>query len=86
MELLQELSLVDGIGLVGSVIIVVAYYLATRNILPADKIAFNACNIVGGTLVMISLIYRPNLGAIVIEVMFLLIAVLAILRNLRGAT
>ena len=86
MEMLHELSLVDGVGLIGSVIIVVAYYLATRNILPADKIGFNACNIVGGTLVMISLIYRPNLGAIVIEVMFLLIAVLAILRNLRGAT
>lgn len=85
MDLLQDISLVDGVGLIGSVIIVVAYYLATRNILPADKITFNACNIVGGALVMISLIYRPNLGAIVIEVMFLLIAVLAIWRNLRSA-
>ncbi|SLN73195.1 hypothetical protein TRL7639_04387 [Falsiruegeria litorea R37] len=85
MDMLQDISLIDGVGLIGSVIIVVAYYLATRNILPADKITFNACNIVGGTLVMISLIYRPNLGAIVIEVMFLLIAALAILRNLRGA-
>jgi hypothetical protein len=85
-DMLQDVSLIDGVGLIGSVIIGVAYYLATRNILPADKITFNACNIVGGTLVMISLIHRPNLGAIVIEIMFLLIAALAILRNLRGAT
>ena len=75
-----------GLGFFGSIIIVVAYYLTTRNILPADKIPFNACNIAGGLLVFISLIYRPNLGAIVIEVMFLLIAALAIWRNLRGKT
>ena len=33
---------------------------------------------------MISLVYRPDPGAIVIEVMFLLIALLAIWRNLRA--
>ncbi len=85
MELLQDFALADGVGLLGSVIIVCAYYLATRNILPADRVLFNACNIAGGALVMVSLVYRPNLGAIVIEVMFLLIAALAIWRNLRGA-
>ncbi len=69
----------------GSAIIVCVYYLATRNVLPANKIPFNAWNILGGSLVMISLAHRPNPGAIVIEVMFLFIAVLAVLRNLRGA-
>lgn len=86
MDLLRDFSLIDGVGLIGSIIIVGAYYLATRSILPADKIPFNACNIVGGLLVTVSLIYRPNLGAIVIEVMFLLIATLAIWRNLRSRT
>ncbi len=85
MELLQDLTLVDGIGLLGSAIIVCVYYLATCNVLPANKIPFNAWNILGGSLVMISLIHRPNPGAIVIEVMFIFIAVLAVLRNLRGA-
>ncbi|WP_170337195.1 CBU_0592 family membrane protein [Ruegeria arenilitoris] len=85
LDMLQDFVLADGIGLIGSIIIVCAYYLATRGILPADKVLFNACNIVGGALVMVSLIYRPNLGAIVIEVMFLLIAVLAIWRNVRSA-
>ena len=86
MDFLQEFTIPDGIGLLGSVIIVGAYYLATRNVLPADKIGFNACNIAGGVLVTISLVYRPNLGALVIEVMFLLIAFLAIWRNLRQKT
>lgn len=84
MEFLSDITFADGIGLLGSIIIVAAYYLATRNILPADAIPFNVCNIVGGLLVFVSLIYRPNLGAIVIEVMFLLIASLAIWRNLRN--
>lgn len=83
MDLLNDFIIADGIGLLGSIVIVGAYYLATRNILPADKVPFNACNIVGGLLVTVSLAYRPNLGAIVIEIMFLLIATLAIWRNLR---
>lgn len=83
--MITELTFADGLGLIGSFIVVGAYYLATRNILPANRIAFNLWNLIGGTLVMISLVYRPNLGSIVIEVMFLLIAILAILRNLRGA-
>ena len=78
-----DFSFADGIGLLGSVIIVGAYYLATRKIWPADQIRFNESNIAGGVLVMISLIDRTNLGAIVIKVMFLLIATLAIWRNLR---
>ena len=85
MHLIQDLTFIDGLGILGSWVIICVYYLATRNILPADKIAFNAWNIVGGSLVMLSLIYRPNPGAIVMEVMFLGIAVLAVLRNLRGA-
>ncbi|WP_162932975.1 hypothetical protein [Roseovarius sp. EL26] len=65
-------------------IIVIAYYLAARGILPADQSHFNLINIIGGGLVMASLLVRPDLGVIVIEVMFLLIAVLAIFRNWRA--
>ncbi len=85
MDLFPNLTFLDGIGLLGSAIVVSVYYLATRNILPANQIPFNAWNILGGSLVMVSLVSRPNPGAIVIEVMFLFIAVLAVLRNVRGA-
>ncbi|CUK03264.1 hypothetical protein RUE5091_02477 [Ruegeria denitrificans] len=47
------------------------YYLATCNILPADKIVFNASNIAGGSLVMLPLVYRHNPEAIVMEITFL---------------
>ncbi|MES0880926.1 CBU_0592 family membrane protein [Roseibium sp. SCP14] len=78
----------DVTGLLGSVIIIVAYYLATRGRLPADKLKFNVANLVGGALVMMSLIDRPNFAAILIECMFLLIAMAAIWRNLaaKGAS
>lgn len=81
--MLEFLTLYDGVGLVGSVIVVGAYYLATRRILLAHKAPFNLINILGGALVMVSLLHRPNLGAIVIEVMFILIAILAIWRDLH---
>ena len=83
--MIEDPNFYDAVGLVGSVIIIVAYYLATRGILPADQNRFYLANIVGGTLVMISLLHRPNLGAITIEVMFLLIAILALWRNFRTA-
>lgn len=72
----------DAIGILGSVIIVTAYFLATRGRLPADELAFNLANLAGGSLVMVSLVVRPNPAAIIIEVMFLLIAGQAIARIL----
>jgi lipid-A-disaccharide synthase-like uncharacterized protein len=75
----------DAVGLAGSLIIIVAYYLATQGRLPADKLRFNVANLIGGSMVMVSLIDRPNLAAIVIECMFLFIALAAIRRNLSAA-
>ena len=83
MNLRHDFTIADAAGLPGSIIVVGACYLATRNILPAKQIPFNLYNILGRLLVSVSLYYRPNLGAIVIEVMFLLIAALAIWRNLK---
>ncbi|WP_058282180.1 CBU_0592 family membrane protein [Ruegeria denitrificans] len=55
----------------GLIVMVGVYYLATCNILPADKIVFNASNIAGGSLVMLPLVYRHNPEAIVMEITFL---------------
>ena len=82
--MMDDLNWTDLVGLVGSVFIIFAYYLATRGKLKADEMAFNLWNILGGSLVMVSLVARPNLGAIVIGVMFLLIALTAILRIMRA--
>lgn len=79
---MTDLGWADAIGILGSVIIVIAYFLATRGRLPADELAFNLANLSGGSLVMVSLLARPNLAAIIIEVMFLLIAGQAIARIL----
>ncbi len=79
---MSDFGWADGTGLVGSVIIIIAYYLATHGRLPADKMTFNVVNVFGGILVMVSLVDRPNLAAILIEAMFLFIAVSAIWRNL----
>ncbi|WP_425045710.1 CBU_0592 family membrane protein [Primorskyibacter sp. S87] len=82
--MMDDLHWADIVGLFGSVFIIVAYYFATRGKLKADEMAFNLWNILGGSLVMVSLVARPNLGAIVIEVMFLFIAATAVLRILRA--
>lgn len=78
------MSWFEALGLIGAVKIVVAYYLAKRGLLPDDKRPFNAATSGGGVPVMISPACRPSLGGVVIEVMFLLIALIAIRRNLRA--
>ena len=81
--MMEDLNWADAVGLIGSVFVIVAYYLATRGKLKADEMSFNLWNLLGGSLVMVSLVARPNLGAMVMEVMCLLIAVTAILRIWR---
>ena len=77
---MQGLVWADAVGVVGALVIAAAYFAATRGKLPADGVAFNVWNLIGAGFVLVSLWVRPNVGAIVIEVLWALIAVSALVR------
>lgn len=79
-RVLAEFTPVDWIGVVGSFLIAGAYFAATRGRLNAEGPFFNLLNLTGALFILLSLWYRPNAGAIMIEVLWSLIAVSALLR------
>ncbi len=78
--MLQEMTLVDWLGVLGSIVIAGAYLAVSRNWVNPERPAFNLMNLTGACLILWSLWYRPNAGAIMIEVLWILIAIAALAR------
>lgn len=75
-----ELTFVDWVGVLGSFMIAGAYLAVSRGLVDAEKPAFNAMNLAGAVFILISLYFRPNAGAILIEVLWVTIALYALFR------
>jgi len=78
--MLSEMTLIDWLGVLGSFVIAGAYLSVTRGWVAADRPAFNLLNLAGACLILWSLWFRPNAGAILIEVLWIAIAVTALIR------
>ncbi len=77
---MAEMTFIDWIGVLGSFVIAGAYLSATRNWVAAERPAFNLLNLAGAGMILLSLYFRPNAGAIMIEVLWVGIALAALIR------
>ena len=78
----NDFTLLDFVGVVGSLVICAAYLAVSLRRVDPVGIPFQSANGVGSILLLFSLYFRPNPGAIVIEVLWLAIASFAIGRAL----
>ncbi len=82
--MIASLTAYDWLGILGSLIMSGAYLAVSRAWVDARKPAFNALNLIGAALVLLSLYFRPNAGAIIIEVLWVLIALFALAHYFFG--
>jgi hypothetical protein len=75
-----EFTPVDYLGILGSFLIAGAYFGVSSGRLDGEKPLFNLINLAGAAFILVSLYYRPNPGAIVIEVLWVIIALVALVR------
>lgn len=78
----MDITLPDGVGLIGVAMIVATYGLSQTGRMAIDKPAYPAINAVGAVLILISLYFRPNPASIVIEVFWLAISLTGMARTL----
>lgn len=71
-------------GVVGFCIYLTNYTLVTFRIISSQGCAFFALNILGATLVLVSLAQNFNLGAMLIQVFWICLGVIAIAIRLRA--
>lgn len=77
--------LADAVGLAGSAILIAGYAysnMAER----VDFVVFNALNLVGALLLMVSLCVHFNLASMLLEIVWSAIALLGLVKALRSRT
>ena len=75
----DDLTFIDWIGVLGSFVIATAFLAVSRAWVDAAKPAFQLMNLTGALMILVSLYYRPNAGAILIEVLWIAIALYSLL-------
>jgi hypothetical protein len=70
----------DLAGFLGVLLIVVAYLLLQLDKLPSSALSYSLLNAVGALLIMVSLLFKFNFSAFLIEVFWFLISLLGLSR------
>lgn len=78
----DSLTVMDLVGVIGSLLICAAYLLVSVGRVDAEGVRYQLTNAAGAILLLASLWFRPNPGAIVIEALWLAIAAIGLGRAL----
>jgi hypothetical protein len=70
----------DPVGILGVFLILVAYYLLSTGRLGADTMRFQVVNFIGSWLILYSLLFHWNTASVVIEIFWILISIMGMLR------
>jgi hypothetical protein len=77
-----NLTWFDLTGFIGVLLIILAYLLLQLDKLPSTSASYSLLNAAGALLIVISLIFRFNLSAFIVEVFWLLISLFGLTRSL----
>jgi len=80
LELWSDFGWMDAVGVLGSLLLCVAYAAVSNQWLASNSIRFQVMNLVGALLLLASLWTRPNYGAILIEIVWAMIATVSLFR------
>ena len=74
LAMFRDFTATDWLGVFGSLVICAAYFAVSEGFLDAELPAYHVANGGGSVMLLISLYFRPNPGAVLIEALWLLIA------------
>ncbi len=79
-----EYGLYDLLGVIGSLIIIAAYFSTQKGWVEASDWRFPLANLVGAALILLSLMVAWNLAAFVMEIFWLAISIYGLVRSVRA--
>ena len=82
--MISNLTWFDVAGFVGVVLIIVAYLLLQLDKLPSCSPRYSLLNAVGALLIIVSLVFKFNLSAFIVEAFWFLISLLGLWRSLAA--
>ena len=81
-SMVANLTWFDLAGFIGVLMIVITYLLLQLDKLPSSSLTYSLLNAAGALLIVISLIFRFNLSAFVVEVFWFLISLIGLTKSL----
>ncbi len=81
-----SIALSDVVGVIGSLLVLAAYYSVSNGHMNAKGTLYQWLNLSGALFLLVSLYFRPNPGSILIEFVWSIIAVSALVRIYRNRT
>ncbi len=73
----------DIVGIAGAVLIIAAYLLLQLRLIDADNVWYSLANAAGAALILLSLWFKFNLAAVIIEVFWLAISLYGVAVALK---
>ena len=73
----------DAVGIFGVTIILIVYYLLQTERMKSDQLAYSVVNLIGALLIVVSLYFQFNLASFIIEIFWILISIIGIVRYFR---
>lgn len=74
----------DVVGVVGAIILMIAFLLLQLGRLSSNDLSYSILNAVGAGLIVFSLFYNFNLSAFIVELFWIAISLLGLVRVLRN--
>jgi predicted membrane-bound spermidine synthase len=71
----------DFVGNIGVFLILLAYLLLQIGVLKGGSVNFSFLNLIGATLILVSLYFEFNLSAFLIEFFWLIISIIGIIKS-----
>jgi hypothetical protein len=81
---MSDFSLYDAAGIIGSMVVIVAYFSTQAGWMAASDPRFAIANLAGAALIITSLMVDWNLAAFVMEVFWILISLYGLARHYSG--
>lgn len=76
----------DGVGLLGTLLVVLAYFLLQLERIPAGSLSYNLINLVGASCLLFSLCFTFNLASFVIELFWITASLIGLWKYWRRRT
>jgi len=84
LAIIMNLDLFDLAGFIGVLLIVVAYLFLQLDKLPSSSPRYSLLNAAGALLIIVSLVFKFNLSAFIVEAFWFLISLLGLWRSLAA--
>jgi hypothetical protein len=80
---LSAVDFADVIGILGVVMILIAYYFLSVGKWISDSMLYQVLNFAGAWLILFSLYFHWNLSSVVIEIAWIIISIMGMIRVVR---